>query len=451
MSAPELPPVLPVAPFACPACGTVVLPGSKSLTNRALLLAALGTGTVELHGALFSEDTEIMSVALRALGVAVEADPAAHTFRVTGSGGRLPAATATIHVGNAGTAARFLTALCAAAGRGTYRLDGVAAMRRRPMGGLLAALAQLGAEFRFLGEPGCFPFELHATGLRGDAVTLDARESSQMLSALLLVAPLAAAPLRVQLEHGVRWPFVAMTLRQMAQFGQPTAGLAAAPAAELAMPLGNGYSRAAPYAIEPDATAASYFLALPLATGGSVRVAGLPAAGDSLQGDLAFADVLAGTGLQLRREAGALVSIRPAGAAPRGIDADFNLFSDTFLTLAALAPLLAGPTRLRGLAHTRRQETDRLAGAADELRHLGQEVVETSDTLEIHPRPLQSAEITTYRDHRFAMSFAGLGCHDWLGDGTPWLRLDDPSCCAKTFPGFFGVLDRLRSESRSLP
>ncbi len=442
-----LPAELPIAPFTRPADGAVTLPGSKSLTNRALLLAALCDRPVELRGALFSEDTEIMSAALRELGVPVAADAAACTFRVAGAAGRLPARAATLHIGNAGTAARFLTALCAAAGRGVYRFDGVEAMRRRPMGGLLEALTQLGAEFKFLGQPGCFPFELHAAGLRGGTVEIDARESSQMLSALLMVAPLCATPLRIRLVGGVRWPFVAMTLRQMAQFGQPTAALAAQPAAEFDVPWGQPFLAPAAYQIEPDATAASYFLALPLATGGAVRLAGLPEAGASLQGDLAFADVITRVGLHLRRDGAALVSSLPAGATPCGIDADFNTFSDTFLTLAALAPLLDGPTTIRGLAHTRKQETDRVAGMTAELRRLGQDVVETEDTLVITPRPLRAAAIETYRDHRFAMSFGVLGCHDLRGDGQPWLTVRDPACCAKTFPHFFDVLAGLRARS----
>ncbi len=448
---PPLPDLLPITPFSRPAAGAVTLPGSKSLTNRALLLAALSGQTVELGGALFSEDTEIMTRALRELGIAVEADAGAHRFRVHGAGGRLPDSEAALAVGNAGTAARFLTALCAAAGRGTYHFDGVDAMRRRPMGGLTGALTQLGARFDFLGTPGCFPFELHASGLRGGTVEIDARESSQMLSALLMVAPLASAPLHIRLVGDVRWPFVAMTLRQMAQFGQPTATLAARPATEFAVPWGAQYTGPAVYPIEPDATAASYFLALPLATGGSVRLAGLPAKGASLQGDLAFVDVLARVGLEFRREGDALVSSLPAGVKPRGVDADFNTFSDTFLTLAALAPLLDGPTTLRGLAHTRKQETDRVAGMATELRRLGQEVVETEDTLVIHPRPLRPAEIRTYRDHRFAMSFGVLGCRDLRGDREPWLTIQDPACCAKTFPDFFAVLADLRAQLPPTP
>lgn len=449
MSTPDYPPLLPIVPFTAPARGTVTLPGSKSLTNRALLLAALCTQPVELRGALFSEDTEIMSAALRSLGVPVEADAAGRRFVVHGGGGKLPAPSADLFIGNAGTAARFLTALCAAAGRGVFRFDGVEAMRKRPMGGLLDALTKLGAEFRFLGQPGCFPFELHARGLRGGTVELDARDSSQMLSALLMVAPLAAAPLQVKLLAGVRWPFVAMTLRQMAQFGQPTAPLAAAPAESFTVPWGVPFARAGGYDIEPDASAASYFLALPLATGGGVRIAGLPDAATSLQGDVAFAEVMKQVGLRVRRDGDSVVSERVPGGALRGVDVDFNAFSDTFLSLAALAPLLEGKTVIRGLAHTRKQETDRVAGMANELRRLGQGVVELEDTLEITPRPLPrgGVEIETYRDHRFAMSFGCLGGSDLRGDGSPWLTVRDPKCCAKTFPEFFRVLDALRLAS----
>jgi 3-phosphoshikimate 1-carboxyvinyltransferase len=326
-----------------------------------------------------------------------------------------------------------------------YRFDGVEAMRRRPMGGLLDALVRLGAKFRFLGQPNCFPFELHANGLRGGTVEIDARESSQMLSAMLMVAPLAAAPLSLKLVGGVRWPFVAMTLRQMAQFGQPTSELAAAPAPEFAMPWGQAFAAPASYQIEPDATAASYFLALPIAVGGTVRVAGLPTATESLQGDLAFAGELARVGLDLRREGNSLVSRKPSGGRLRGGDFDFNLFSDTFLTLAALSPLLEGPTTIRGLTHTRKQETDRVAGMVAELRRLGQDVSETEDALAIQPRPLRPAEVHTYHDHRFAMSFGILGCHRLAGDHRPWITINNPSCCAKTFPNFFSVLGALRA------
>jgi 3-phosphoshikimate 1-carboxyvinyltransferase len=440
---------LPIIPFTRPVCGEVTPPGSKSITNRALLLAALCDGPVTLANALFSEDTTLMAAALAALGIEVQADPATRTIRVAGRGGAIPAPTADLWVGNAGTAARFLTALAAAAPHGVYRLDGVAQMRRRPMQGLLAALRTLGVEIRCLREDGHLPVEIRAHGLAGGAVTLDASESSQMLSGLLMVAPLARRPIEIGLASGLRWPFVQMTAQLMEDFGQPPverAGphrLRAAAFIPYRRPTGS-------YEIEPDATAAGYFLALPLVAGGRLALPGLRRPGSGLQGDTRFLAVLeqAGLGVVSHPDRPGLEVAVAAGARRRGVTQDFREFSDTFLTLAAIAPLLGSPTRITGIAHTRRQETDRVAGMARELRKLGQEVVEEDDALTITPRPL-TADVTidTYDDHRFAMSFAILGCHDRRGDGRPWLAIRNPGCCAKTFPGFFEVLDGLRRES----
>ena len=412
-----LPERLPIVPFTRPVRGGVDLPGSKSITNRALLLAALADRPMTLRGALFSRDTRIMVAALRALGFDVATDEAAGTIAVVGRGGVIPAREAVIDVGNAGTAARFLTAFVCLRPDGVYRFDGDAAMRRRPIGALLAALESQGAR----ADARTFPFTLRTAGLPGGEVALDASESSQMLSALLMVAPHARAPLTVRLTGAAgSKPFVAMTEAMVRQFRPAPAD----------------------YAIEGDASAASYFLALPLVTGGSLT---LPNYGGTLQGDMRFADVLTAVGL--RRDGPQAFSF-PAGAARRGVSRDFREFSDTFLTLAAVAPLLDGPTRITGIAHTRKQETDRVAGAAAELRRLGQHVVEEEDALEIHPRPLAGGvEIETYHDHRFAMSFAILGCHDLHGDGRPWLTIRDPACCAKTFPAFFDLLARLRTAS----
>ncbi|HVU34473.1 MAG TPA: 3-phosphoshikimate 1-carboxyvinyltransferase [Opitutaceae bacterium] len=446
----SLPDLLPIEPFTRPATGEVSLPGSKSLTNRALLLAALGDRPVTLTGALFSEDTHLMSDALRRLGFAVEADAAARTITV----GDQPAGFRTdadIFVGLAGTAARFLTALCAAAPSGTYRIDGVPQMRKRPMRGLIEALRQLGADIRCLGVEGFFPLEVRARGLRGGEATIDASESSQMLSALLMVAPRARDAVVVRLATRVREPFVEMTVRLMEQFGV-TVGDAIVGGARVgyrvptARYVAPSREREASYAIEPDATAASYYLALPAAAGGSLRLAHLTS--ESLQGDVSFADVLREVGLAIERQPGAVVSTRPAGATLRGVTRDFSGFSDTFLTLAALSPLLSGPTRISGIAHTRKQETDRVAGMARELTRLGQRVVETDDALEIHPQPLCADQtIETYGDHRFAMSFGILGCADLHGNGRPWLTIRNPACCAKTFPDFFELLDAVRKKS----
>jgi 3-phosphoshikimate 1-carboxyvinyltransferase len=425
-----LPDVLPIKPFTQPVRGEAILPGSKSLTNRALLLAALSDKPVTLTGALFSEDTELMGAALSQFGFAVATDRAACTMTVSRQPGAFTGSECELFVGLAGTAARFLTALCAAAPRGVYRLDGVPQMRKRPMKSLIEALRSLGADIRCPGEEGFFPLEVRARGLRGGRVTLDASESSQLLSALLMVAPLAAAPVEVHLAGNVRRSYVEMTARLMTEFSVTTDTSSDGRVFTLHP---STYRAPATYAIEPDASAASYFVALPAVVGGSLDLPGLRPAGAGLQGDAAFAGVLA----------------RATARAPGALfEENFHEISDTFLTLAAISPLLSGPTRITGIAHTRKQETDRVAGMARELRKLGQDVVEEEDALTITPRPLvRGVEIETYHDHRFAMSFGILGCRDLIGDGSPWLSIINPACCAKTFPHFFDLLESLRLKS----
>ena len=445
-----LPDPLPITPFTRPVRGEAVIPGSKSLTNRALLLAALCDRPVTLTGTLFSEDTDLMAGALRQLGFTVAADTARGTVQVAGQHHAFPEFSGKpveLFVGLAGTAARFLTALCAAAPRGVYRLNGIPQMRKRPMQGLIAALRALGADLRCLGEEGFFPLEIHACGLRGGAVDLDAHESSQLLSALLMVAPLAREPLTITLIGGVRWPFVQMTARLMEHFGQPP--LAPSGGHDVRVTNTHRYTLpAGTYAIEPDATAASYYLALPLVAGGRLTLPALRGPGGGLQGDTQFVEVLRAVGATIAETPAGLTTAHLPGAPRVGVTRSFNTFSDTFLTLAALAPLLAGPTTITGIAHTRQQETDRVAGMARELRRLGQDVVETDDALTITPRPLPDAvEIETYGDHRFAMSFGILGCHDRHGDGRPWLRIQHPACCGKTFPHFFELLEQVRRNS----
>jgi 3-phosphoshikimate 1-carboxyvinyltransferase len=414
--------LLPIVPFTRPARGQVLLPGSKSLTNRALLLGALGEGPVTLTNALFSRDTRLMVAALRALGFSVETNEPARIVHIVGRNGEIPVGEARIDVGNAGTVARFLTAFVCLRSGGIYHFFGDEAMHGRPIGTLLDALAAQGAQ----ATARSFPFTLRTAGLPGGDVELDASESSQLLSALLLVASHARTPLRVRPKgETVSRPFVEMTGRMIAQF-------AAKPAL---------------YAIEPDATAASYFLALPLVAGGCVSLSGFTTS-QSLQGDVGFVNVLRNAGLAVTASKRGEEAGIATGAPRRGVAANFNAFSDTFLTLAAIAPLLDGPTRITGIGHTRKQETDRVAGIARELRRLGQEVIEEEDALTIVPRTLVSdMEIETYGDHRFAMSFAILGCHDLHGDGSPWLWIRNPGCCAKTFPDFFDVLELVWKNS----
>lgn len=422
-------------------------PGSKSITNRALLLAALCPEPVTLTDALFSEDTVIMVEALRRLGFTIEENSGARTLRVSGQQHGLRVPRAELFTGLAGTAARFLTALCAAAPQGVYVIDGTARMRERPMQGVLAAVRALGADVRCLGAEGHLPVEIQAHGWRGGRVEVDAHESSQFLSALLMAAPLARAPLELVTVGNVRLPFVQLTARMLEQFGQPPVGQPRHGVFQVQAPQPYALTGGT-YAIEPDASAASYLLALPLVTGGEIQLAGLRRPGESLQGDIRFAQVLKDAGLRQEFRPGGAVARWDRQTLRRGVTADFSEFSDTFLTLAAIAPLLTGPTRITGIAHTRKQETDRIAGAAAELRKLGQHVIEAEDSLEIHPRPLTpGVEIETYGDHRFAMSFGVLGCHDLSRDGKPWLSIKQPGVCAKTFPAFFDLLARLHAGS----
>lgn len=425
-----LPEVLPITPFTSPPCGEVVLPGSKSLTNRALLLAAFGSEPVTLTGSLFSEDTELMAEALRQLGCTVEAHASALTLRVSDQANLFNSeAPVNIFVGLAGTAARFLTAFCAAAPRGVYRLDGIEQMRHRPMAHLINALRDLGADVRCTGIEGFFPLEIHAHGINGGDIEIDASASSQLLSALLMVAPQAAGAVSIQLTGTVRWTYVEMTRNLMTEFG------ALIPPAQADRFIIDSVTYSPPntYAIEPDASAASYWHMLNHTEQGSMGFPNLRAPGEGLQGDAAFVEV-----------------VNQASACPSGstFEYDFHEISDTFLTLAAVAPLRDGPTRITGIAHTRAQETDRVAGMANELRRLGQEVIEEEGSLTITPRPLLPDQIIeTYGDHRFAMSFAILGCHDLRGDGSPWLSIHHPEVCGKTFPHFFELLDTVRTKS----
>jgi 3-phosphoshikimate 1-carboxyvinyltransferase len=459
-----LPDVLPIKPFTKPVRGEVTLPGSKSITNRALLLAALCDGPVTLTGALFSDDTRIMAEALRRLGIPVTENEAAKTLHVEGQGGKIPAEHAELFVGNAGTAARFLTALCAAAPRGTYKIDGVPQMRKRPMKGLFDALRAQGANIIFSGEEGFFPITIEAHSLKGGDVDVDASASSQILSALFMVQPFAKQQMLIKSIGEVRQSFVKMTKQLRANFGvsgghSPESGRFGS---------GNGpYRSPGICQIEPDATAASYFLTLPVAANGEIFLPNLHIESYSLQGDARFAHVLRAVGMTIneRKDPGdgdfiseKIYGVDAAFYRPSkisGVTQDFNEFSDTFLTLAAIAPLLEGKTTITGIAHTRKQETDRVAGMARELKKLGQDVIETEDSLEITPnldelrkRVSQGViEIETYDDHRFAMSFAILGCHDLLQNGRPWLGIRNPACCAKTFPNFFDVLESVRRSS----
>jgi len=416
-----------VTPVSRPVRGSIRPPGSKSLTNRALITAALANGTSRLTGVLDSEDTRVMVESLGRLGVAVDHDARSCTMEVAGCAGKPTASEADLWLENSGTSIRFLTALCAL-GDGRFRLDGSSRMRERPIGDLVNALHSLGAGVACETDSNCPPVVVEGSGLAGGKTTVDGSLSSQFLSALLMASPCARHPVDIQVSGQlVSHPYVDMTMGVMAQFG-----------ATVGCPEPNVFRippqqyRSADYDIEPDASAASYFFAAAAVTGGEVTVQGLST--EALQGDVAFVDALVQMGC--RADYGN-DSITVRGNELSGIDIDMNAISDTAQTLAVVAVFANGPTRIRNVAHNRHKETDRITAVVTELRRLGIEVDEHEDGMTIHPGEPRSALIETYNDHRMAMSFALAGLR------IPGIRIADPACTGKTYPGFWTDLEMI--------
>lgn len=430
----------PVSPLTAPLNARVRVPGSKSLTNRALLLAALADGVTTLRNPLFADDTQRFIESLQRLGFSLLPKPAVSGLSsavvVHGLGGRIPASRAELFVGNAGTAARFLTALLAL-GQGEYVLDGDARMRARPIGDLILALRQLGVDI----EPqspasdlscACPPLLVRANGLTGGKTTVAGDLSSQFLSGLLMVAPYARSPLAIEVRGDLNSkPYVEMTLALMRDFGVHVehADL------QTFSIQPQRYRAQAEYVIESDASAASYFFAAPALCGGTVRVENISRR--SKQGDVAFLDVLARMGCTVTEGEDGIAVTGPDSL--RGVDVDLRDIPDTAQTLAAIAPVARTPTTIRGIASARLKETDRVAAMCAELRRLGVSVDEYPDGLTIYPaRNLQPATIRTYNDHRMAMAFALIGLR------APGVVIENPGCVSKTFPDYFEVLESLK-------
>jgi 3-phosphoshikimate 1-carboxyvinyltransferase len=421
-----------IEPLRGPIRGRAQPPGSKSYTNRALILAALADGKSTLTGALYSDDTLYMAKALEALGFAVGFDEAGKTFEVTGDSGRVPSTGASVFVGNSGTTARFLTPLMAL-GRGTYELDGNAAMRKRPIQPLLDAMKSLGANATSLSNDGCPPIRVHANGLPGGVARMPGGVSSQYFSALLMVGPCSERGVTLEVEGDlVSKPYIEVTAQAMAAFG---ATFEREAFRRFIVPRGS--YRATTYAVEPDASAASYFFAAAAVSGGTVVVPGLGS--DSLQGDLGFVRLLERMGCRVRQTATETEVSGPSQL--RGIEVDMANLSDTAQTLAAIAPFADGPTRVTGIGFIRKKETDRVGAVVTELRRLGIRAEEESDGFVVYPGIPQPAEVKTYDDHRMAMSFAITGLK------APGIRIADPHCVSKTFPDYFAVLANLRGAS----
>lgn len=424
---------LPRAPQA-----VVPIPGSKSLTNRALILAALADGESVLTGALDSQDTRVMIASLRRLGFTVDVGDRGETIRVFGHAGRIPAPEAELFLENSGTSIRFLTALCAL-GNGRYRLDGVPRMRQRPQADLLEALTDSGiAAISELGT-GCPPLLVQGSGgLPGGVITVGAEASSQFVTALLMVAPYAQSDVTLAIRGNLRPHYVEITRRMMAQWGIETEVSQAGGCPQYRIPSGQSYRPQPRYAIEPDASSASYFFAAAALTGGRVTV---PALGpESLQGDVRFAtEVLAEMGCDVAHSANGLTVTGPGAGLLHGATRDMSGISDTSLTLAAIAPFANSPTTVTNIAHSRLQECDRIGATCAELSRLGVRVEERPDGYTIYPAErLQPTRIQTYGDHRVAMSFAIAGLR------APGVEIENPGCVAKTFPDFWQRLDLLR-------
>ncbi len=425
--------VVEIRPINRPIDAVVRLPGSKSYTNRALLIAALASGHSEIQGALFSDDTEYMIHALRQLGLAVNVAASEQVIRVQGAAGAVPARSANLFVGNAGTAARFLTAYVAL-GTGRYRIDGVARMRERPIGPLLDALRQLGVDARSERDNGCPPVLIDCHGLLGGAVRIPGNLSSQYISALMMVAPCTPDGIDLEIQGTlVSQPYVDLTLSVMGSFGA-TARVDAY--REVHVPGGQSYHGRI-YRVEPDASAASYFLAAAAVTGGRIRIEALGRT--SVQGDLRLAEILARMGCRLTWGDDFVELQGPVRLT--GVDVDMADLSDVAQTLAAIAPFATEPVHIRGIGHVRRKETDRIAAVTTELRRLGASVVEREDGWDIFPSALAPTVVETYDDHRMAMSFAITGLR------LPGVKIANPRCVAKTFPDFFERLDQVTTSS----
>lgn len=425
-----------VTPVAGPLDADVVVPGSKSITNRALLAAALADGVSRLTGVLFADDTEAMLDGLGRLGIELDVDRSGHVVTVRGAAGRLPAHSAAIDARLSGTTSRFLLAALSL-GDGPYRLDGAPPLRARPIADGVAAVRALGAHVE-LGPQVTGPPRLPVvvTGgpqVRGGVVEVGGATSSQFLSGLLLIGAALPDGLEVVVTGGlVSQPYVELTRRVLEHFGGRVSWTG-----PNRIRVEPGGLRGADLAIEPDASAASYPLAAAAICGGRVRVLGLHR--DAWQGDVAFADVLGAMGAIVEDTSDGL-EVR-AGDVLVGVDADLGAVSDTAQTLAAVAVFARTVTEVRGIGFIRAKETDRVGAVVTELRRCGIDAHETPDGFVVHPGAPHPAVIQTYDDHRMAMSFALLGLR------SPGIAIADPGCVRKTFPGYWSMLDALRDSA----
>jgi 3-phosphoshikimate 1-carboxyvinyltransferase len=425
---------IPAGPFSA----SITPPGSKSLTNRALVLSVLAEGPCMLSNVLFADDTMVMLDSLGKLGFDLQIDQAAHTVRIAGQGGRIPQKSAELFCGNSGTTIRFLTAL-ASLGHGDISLDGIPRMRQRPIEQLVDLLKNLGVRIEYGGQHGFPPLTVHAHGLPGGLMQFQSGQSSQFLSAILQVAPYARREIQIDLlGDQASWPYVVMTMRLMDVFGHTPHVIRDPGGKPIQIIVPQGKYQPTEYAVEPDASNASYFLAAAaIHKGAKVTVHGLGK--HSLQGDIGFADLLHEMGADLIF-GDDFITVIGTGEL-RGIEANLLQMPDMAQTLAVVALFAEGTTQLTGLYSLRVKETDRVAALAKELTKLGASVIVQGDDLIIDPpHKLRPAAIDTYDDHRMAMSFAVAGT---AIDG---VVINDPQCVNKTYPNFFDDLAKVSAH-----
>ena len=414
----------------------VKVPGSKSITNRALLIAALAKGESRLKGALFSNDAKNMIVCLNTLGIKIDVNEEDELITVHGCGGRLPVKNANINVGSAGTAARFITAMLAFSS-GVYHLDASEQMKKRPMKPLLDALISLGVIINYDEKEGHFPFTLDSREVKSGRISLDTGISSQFLSAVIMTGFLLENGLRVDITGGREsLPYVDMTVKVIESFGAKVDTANENGFTSYILKEGNSYE-AREYDIEPDVSAACYFYAMAEILGCKAQVQGVYL--DSIQGDIEFVKLLTKMGAVLSEEKDGIIIQGAINGEYEGIEADLNSFSDQSLTLAAVSAFAKSPTKITGIAHIRLQESDRLLAIKTELERLGIKTEMGEGEITIFPTLIDSSEVEmeTYEDHRVAMAFSLIGLRK------KGVVIKNPDCSAKTFKNYFEILDRI--------
>lgn len=433
---------------------TVSVPGSKSITNRALLLATLAEGESTLRDVLFSDDSRHFINCVRALGFQADVDEAAKIITVRGAGGAVPRREAGLYVGSAGTAARFLTAYLGLS-EGIYHLDASEQMRKRPMTPLLEALSKLGCEVIYEGEEGHFPFTLKGHGFGREQIAVNIEKSSQFMSGLLIASCLSKKDFLAETEGFHGRAYIEMTVKMMQQFGVQAEALYYCGGGSEDHQCGHCVNSTVPYAyrvragqhyhaldyrVQPDVSAACYFYAMCPLLDIPVQVRRVHAGSDFLQGDTAFLHLLERMGCRLLNGPEGALLLPPESRVYHGVDADMSTFSDQAITLAALAPFADGPTTINGIGHIRCQESDRIKAITTELGKMGIRCTEDADSITVYPGTPCPSTVETYDDHRMAMGFSLIGLRS---DG---IVIHNPGCCRKTFENYFEILDSVATD-----